>query len=565
MVTPQTVCEKLEERLAALHAVSLDLIKDISLDSLLKKIARLACDLVNAKYAAVGVVDENGKLSQFISAGMPARMIARMEHPPVGKGLIGALMRASRPIRVKDISKDPRHSGFPPNHPSMTKFLGVPILSGEKHLGQIYLTDKNGGLPFSPDDERVIQTLAAYSAIAILNARLVAELHRQEQVLTRRNENLALLNQLATTLSSSSDIDEILRSSLNQVLTYIGLEVGEVFLRQEGSNTLQCVHHQGDLIKDIWSKDLFHVGQGVMGGAAKSGKPRIINLDETEVHDLSPEMTEQRFRLLACFPLMGSKGAVGILCVASCQQTPLDELEIQFISAISSWLGTVVENIRLNLQSRRLAILEERERIGMDLHDGIIQSIYAVGLTLDHARHLLKEDPNQAKEKIDKAITDLDAAIRDIRAYILDLRPRNLHNETLLQGITRLVHEFRANTLVEVSLRGPEDGLEKLPESQAVALFHICQEALANIGRHAQARHVAIILWSTRDRALLEIQDDGKGFEIEKVLTSIGHGLSNMETRAHNAGGDVDITSEPGKGTTVLAWVPFINKKYSPE
>jgi signal transduction histidine kinase len=565
MFTKKTACEKVEERLAALHAVSLDLIRDISLDSLLKKIARLACDLVNAKYSAVGVVDENGKLSQFITAGMSAKVIARMEHPPVGKGLIGSLMRASQPIRLEDISQDPRHSGFPPNHPAMTTFLGVPILSNERHLGQIYLTDKNDRLTFSQDDERVIQTLAAYAAIAILNARLVAELHHQKQILTRRCENLALLSQLATTLSSSTDIDEILRSSLNQVLTYIGLEVGEIFLRQEGSNTLQCVHHQGDLIKNIWSKDLFHVGQGAMGGAAKSGKTRIINLEANEVHDLSPELIQQHFRLLACFPLMGSKGAVGVLCVASCQQTPLDDLEVQFISAISSWLGTVVENIRLNLQSRRLAILEERERIGMDLHDGIIQSIYAVGLTLDHARHLLKDEPNQAKERIDKAIDDLDAAIRDIRAYILDLRPRNLHNETLLQGITRLVHEFRANTLVDVSLKGPEDGLEKLPESQAVTLFHICQEALANIGRHAHARHVAIILWSTRERALLEIQDDGKGFEIGKVLTSIGHGLSNMETRAHNAGGDVDITSESGKGTTVLAWVPFTNKKYSPE
>ena len=565
MEPTQRFCERVEERLAALHSVSLELIKDISLDSLLKKIARLACNLVNARYAAVGVEDENGELSQFITAGMSAKVIARMEHPPLGKGLIGSLMRSSRPIRVKDISQDPRRSGFPPNHPAMTTFLGVSILSGERHLGQIYLTDKKDKLPFSRDDEQVIQTLAAYASIAILNASLVEKLHRREQVLTRRSENLVLLNQLVSTLSTSNDIDEILRSSLNQVLTYIGLEVGEIFLRQEGSNTLQCVQHQGDLIKDIWSKDLFHVGQGVMGGAAKSGKTRIINLGETEVHDLSAQIVGQHFRLMALFPLMGRKGAVGVLCVASCQQTPLDELEVQFISAISSWLGTVIENIRLNLQGRRLAILEERERIGMDLHDGIIQSIFAVGLSLDHTRHLLKENPEQAKEKIDKSITDLDTAIRDIRAYILDLRPRNLHNETLLQGITRLVHEFRANTLVDVTLKGPEDSLERLPESQTVAVFHICQEALANIGKHAQARHVTIILWATRDRALLEIQDDGKGFEIENALTTIGHGLSNMETRAHNAGGDVDITSEPGKGTTVLAWVPFNNKKNIPE
>jgi two-component system sensor histidine kinase DevS len=565
MITPQSSCDKLEERLAALHAASLDLVKDISLDPLLKKIAELACRLVDTRYAAVGILDENGALNQFVPFGMSTKVIGQMAYPPVGKGLIGSLMRSYQPIRVKDVTRDPRHAGFPPHHPEMRTFLGVPILNGDKRIGQIYLTDKNNGTPFTQDDERVIQTLAAYASVAVLNSRLVAELHQKEQVLTRRSENLTLLNQLSTTFSSSSDIDEILRSSLNKVLTYIGLEVGEIFVRQEGSNTLQCVCHQGDLVKNIWGRDLFHAGQGVLGGVAKSGKVRIINLLESEVNDLNPQIREQRFRLLACFPLLGRKGAVGVLCVASCQQIPLDELEIQFISAISSWLGTGIENIRLNLQGRRLAILEERERIGMDLHDGIIQSIYAVGLTLDHARHLLKEDPDQSKEKIDKAIDDLDASIRDIRAYILDLRPRTLRNETLLQGITRLVHEFRANTLVDVNLKGPEDGLERLPESKAVALFHICQEALANIGKHAQARHVTIVLWTTRERALLEIQDDGKGFDVEKMQATIGHGLSNMETRAHNAGGDMDIISEPGKGTTVLAWVPFRSKKHTPE
>jgi signal transduction histidine kinase len=245
------------------------------------------------------------------------------------------------------------------------------------------------------------------------------------------------------------------------------------------------------------------------------------------------------------------------MCVVTRQSRMLNELEIQFLTALSAWIGTAVENVFLNLQGRRLAVLEERERIGMDLHDGIIQSIYAVGLTLEHARLLLSEDKQQAKKRIEQAITDLNATIRDIRAYILDLRPRQLHEENLVDGLQRLVAEFRANTNIEATLKGPADGLSNtLPVLHAVALFHICQEALANVAKHSHAKHVEIYLWTTAERALLEIRDDGRGYDQSKATTSIGHGLSNMHTRARNVGGDVEITSEPGEGTTILAWVP---------
>jgi signal transduction histidine kinase len=219
-----------------------------------------------------------------------------------------------------------------------------------------------------------------------------------------------------------------------------------------------------------------------------------------------------------------------------------------------------VENVRLSLQQRRLAVLEERERIGMDLHDGIIQSIYAVGLTLDHARLLMAEDPEAARQRIIQATSDLNSTIRDIRTYILDLRPRQLYNESLMQGVQRLVSEFRANTLVDVNLQGPVDNLAGLPDAQAIALFHICQEALANTAKHARARHVEVSLWKTADRVLLEVSDDGRGFDASKVKLTLGHGLANMQTRVHNVGGEVEISSEPGKGAAVLAWVPFSNE-----
>jgi len=373
--------EQLQERLIALHQASLELVKDVSLDHLLERIAELACEQAEARYAALGVLDDHGKLVKFISVGMTDDEIKRMPHPPVGKGLIGELMDAAAPLRVPVIQKHPKSVGFPPNHPPMVSFLGVPILAANRQLGQIYLTEKIGDPEFTSDDEKIIQMLAAYAVAAIQNAQL--------------HEN-----------------------------------------------------------------------------------------------------------------------------------------------------------------TRRLAVLEERERIGMDLHDGIIQSIYGVGLSLESVLHSMEDDPADAKDRIQRSIGGLSQAIRDLRAYIMDLRPRQMGTDGLMSGVKSLINEFRANTLAKVKLSGPENDILDLPQLHSLALFHICQEALANAAKHAKAKNVQISLWSTEERVLMEIHDDGRGFEVEKMSTTIGHGLANMQTRAHSAGGDIDISSVIDEGTTILAWVP---------
>jgi signal transduction histidine kinase len=192
----------------------------------------------------------------------------------------------------------------------------------------------------------------------------------------------------------------------------------------------------------------------------------------------------------------------------------------------------------------------------MDLHDGIIQSIYGVGLSLESALHSFEEDPQDAKTRVQNSIESLNQAIRDLRGYILDLRPRQLGTEGLISGLNRLISEFRSNTLATVQLAGTDNDLQDLPQTRSMALFHICQEALANIAKHAKAKQVDVSLWSTEERVLMEIHDNGRGFEMETMSATIGHGLANMQTRARSVGGDVDISSVPGEGTTVLAWVP---------
>ena len=268
--------EQLQERLIALHRASLELIRDVSLEHLLERIAQTACEQAGARYAALGVLDEDGRLKQFITVGMTSEEIKRMGHPPVGRGLIGELMHAEHPLRVPVIAKHPHSSGFPPHHPQMTSFLGVPIRAGERQLGQIYLTDKISEPEFTADDEKIIQMLAAYAAAAIQNARLYEEMREHDAAVTRRNEDLALVNNIASTLTASLQLDEILNKTLALVMQYMKVEAGEIFLLEEDKQTLRMVLHRGEAAEAFWTRNLFLVGEGQVGMAAQLGIPILV-------------------------------------------------------------------------------------------------------------------------------------------------------------------------------------------------------------------------------------------------------------------------------------------------
>jgi two-component system, NarL family, sensor histidine kinase DevS len=548
--------EQLEERLAALHQASLEVVQDLSLDKVLERIIHLARQQAQARYAALGVVDDSGKMVQFIPVGLEDEEIAEIGHPPLGKGMIGALMAERRTIRIPDIPSDPRSYGFPAQHPVMHSFLGVPIVLGEHLLGVIYLTDKEDYPEFSQFDERVIETLAAYAAVAINNARLYEKMLERDQTLTKRNEDLALINDLAVSLTQSLELEEILERTLSRVMSYLEVEAGEIYLSEDGGKHLRLALHQGEAPDAFWTRDRFNLGEGYIGTVAQTKKPLVsFNLGK-DLRFLRQAVIQAGFNCIACIPLVARGNLVGVMSIASRDKRNLDERRIGFLASIGVWAGIMIENARLHRQARRLAVLDERERIGMDLHDGIIQSIYAVGLALDFARKAIKNEPESANQKIDQAIDGLNNVIRDIRTYILDLRPRQFRGEDLLAGLQQLVDEFQANSSAEATIVSPKDGLANVPTVNATALFHICQEALANVAKHSKAQQAQVHLWTTRDRVILEVADDGQGFDQRKVSATLGHGLSNMVSRARKVGGDVEINSNPGGGTNILAWVP---------
>ncbi|KAF0108353.1 MAG: putative two-component sensor histidine kinase [Anaerolineaceae bacterium] len=556
--------EELQDRLFALHRASLELVKDVSLETLLERIASLACEQAGAKYAALGVLDEAGKLKRFITVGMTATEIKAIPHPPRGMGLIGALMHAEGNLRLAEIGDDPRSAGFPTGHAEMHSLLGVPIRLADRQLGQIYLTEKIGAPEFTSDDETIIEMLAAYAGAAIENARLYERLQEHDQTLTRRNEELDLLNQTGTALSSSLELDEILNKTLALLMAHFEVEAGEIFLNEGDGETLRLVLHRGEAAEAFWTRNRFKVGEGMIGKAAATRQPVISSHLEKDERFTRQAVIEAGFNQIACIPLLSRGEVVGVLTFATRGRKAISQEEIQLLVSVAAWAGTAIENARLHYNARRLAVLEERERIGMDLHDGIIQSIYGVGLALENARASLTEDPKATEERLGKAMEDLNHTIRDIRNYILDLRPRQLYGGTLVEGITRLVAEFRQNTKNEINLSGPKnDPVTDLPEAHAMALFHICQEALANVAKHAEAQKAGIEVWATSDRVLLEVHDNGRGFDVDKTSKTVGHGLANMQTRVANVGGDIDITSAPGDGTTILAWVPRVPAAHS--
>jgi len=431
-----------------------------------------------------------------------------------------------RTIRIPDISNDIHSVGFPANHPDMRSFLVVPIMRGGVLLGQLYLTDKLEYHEFTEQDERVIETLASYAAVAITNARLYEKLVEREGQLSRRNEDLKLLNEAAVALTKSLELDEILDTTLGLLISYLGIEAGEIFLREDEGKSLSLALHKGEFEEPFSHMERFRIGQGCIGTVAATGKPSLSDNLRKDMRYLRPAVMDAGFQSIACIPLTAGGKVVGVMSAATSKDHHLGEREMKILTAIGAWAGITIENARLNRQSRRLAVLEERERIGRDLHDGIIQSIYGVGLALDYARVALDESPDEARGKITDAIGSLNRTIRDIRAYILDLQPRRFHGDDLKKGLQRLIDEFQANCVTRVLLDGPESTLMDFPSANATALFHICQESLANIAKHASAQHADVHLWNAKDRVLLEVADNGGG-------------LSTL-----------------GKGTTVLAWVP---------
>ncbi len=556
--TPSPEYSHLDSNIVALHRATLSLFSDLSLDGVLRRVIHAAQELADARYAALGIPDGEGGLETFLTTGITEEEIAAIERHPRGDGLLGEMLRSGISIRLEHIQDHPRSIGFPAGHPEMTSFLGVPIAAYGRPIGQIYLTDKRSASEFSIQDQRLIEMLASHAAAAIENARLYQKILESENELGDRNEELGLMFSLATAVGSSMDLDLLLEVMLDKVMNLFHASAGDIFLLQEGEGVYQKAVHLGDSPDAFWEIERFRMGQGCIGQVAQTGTPRWTTQLSDEVDYLKRSVVDAGFKTLVCTPLMAPGKVTGVLSLAFKHERPIEDREIGLLGAVGAGVGVAVENARLYRQARRVAVLEERERIGMDLHDGIIQSIYAIGLTLDYIRLQVDDDLPEASERLEQAIGGLNDVIRDLRSYILDLQPARIPTDDLGGAFARLVKEFRANTLIDAELKLEKKAVAYFHGEQASDLFLIAQEALANIAKHANASRVLLALRSTSDDNIsLQVIDNGVGFESEIEPELLGHGLSNMSERARTLGGQLSVVSGPGDGMTITVHIPM--------
>lgn len=550
-VTLDQTSSETESEIRALHRATLSLFADLSLDGVLQRITGAAKNLVNARYAALGIPGETGGLDIFITAGLTDEEKQKIPHPPIGRGLIGQIMKTGESIRIPEIVDHPNASGFPEGHPEMHSFLGVPISAYGRSLGQIYLTDKEAAPFFSEHDQRMIEMLAAHAAAAIENARFYRQVLESEEELSQRNEQLELINHLTGAISSAMELEEMMSVMLDRIVNLFGATSGEIFLRDEGENSYKLAVHCCNKEQLIWEQKDFKLGEGFVGKIADEASLSWSNELSTEVDYFIEGVLEMGFGTIVGVPIPTRGIVMGVLTMAFLGDRQFSDREVGLLEVVGASVGVGVESARLHRQARRVAILEERERIGMDLHDGIIQSIYAVGLTLDSIRVMVRDEPDEALKHLGNAIDTLNANIRDIRAYILDLQPSRLKGTDFEQGLARLSREFKANSLVEIDLHVEDEAHDNLPGETSQNLLQIAQEALANVAKHAQASRVWLSLRNIDEWIYLQIIDNGRGFDFDKQPDLLGHGLSNMEQRARQLGGEFEIVTSPGEGTTI--------------
>ena len=544
--------------LLALHEASLAISADLSLAETLKRIVATAARLVNARYAALGVPDETGAaLAEFVISGLSPEAEARIGHRPHGHGILGVVLGGAS-LRLRNLGDHPRSAGFPPNHPHMTSFLGAPIVHKGRRLGSLYLTDKQDAEEFTAEDQYLIELLAAHAGIAIENARLYQTTVARSQELQELNRELAALNAVAVAVSQHLDLNHVMAEALDQMLAASNAEVGEIFLLNEASGDMMLALQRGEWAEPFQTAQRFKRGEGFPGRVALTGQPLVSTDLAHDMRYLPRQVLEAGFSTYACIPLLAKGKVVGTLGLAARDPAAFDPASLSLLTGIGHQIGVAVENARLYEQVQQLRVLEERQRIGMDLHDGVIQSIYAVGLTLEYINSQLAEgDLAGASDRLKDAVEALNATIRDIRSYILDLRPRRFEGDNLIEGLKRLLAEFKANTLMMVHFTADPLADRALTPEARLALFHIAQEALSNAARHSRASRMEVRLIDQGEAATLALADNGRGFKPEQVEKRVGHGLVNMQDRARSLGGKLSIgPAANGQGTEVRVVVP---------
>ena len=559
-IAPKTVRQ---EKLESFNQDCLDLFKDLSVDSLISRILYIAVTWTNSCYCICGLTStKRGRFSTYQLYGFTQAEINLMD---TGQKDAILSIPSDETIRTQTEEECQKYRIFNTHDkefsfvPKIQSILYVPIYFNEEKIGSITLLNKIGASSFTEEDQRLIESLATYSGIAINNARLYSQSAIREKKLTKSNDDLALLNELGRLFADNTgNLNEMIDQMMDLIIRNLALETGEIFLNSdENPNEYRLMVTKGhDHPNSLLGLNTISVGEGLLGNCAAKNEKYILKPNQLDaINERGYLRTKLNYMIV--LPIPSHNEVLGLLILGGHFAKGEEEPDRVLLSSIAAWISPLIENVRLAQQKQKIAILEERERIGMDLHDGVIQSIYGVGLMLENARLTAEKDPSKTAESIHAATEALNATIRDIRSYIMNLKPDKLTSENLVQSMRVLTNDFHGNTLVPAQFTDKVEHVEALTPEQSNTFYLICKEGLANIAKHAHAKSVSVNFTEMQDRFVLMIIDDGIGFDTEKPRKNTSHGVTNMYTRTRSLGGDIDVSSIPGHGTTIIAWLPM--------
>jgi signal transduction histidine kinase len=516
----------------------------LELTDLLKRIVAAACTLADAQYGALGVIGPDRLLVEFVHEGIDEESAARIGHLPEGHGLLGLLIAEPEPVRLADLSTHPSSFGFPPNHPPMRAFLGAPVRVGDNVFGNIYLTNKRSADEFTDEDEELIVALAATAGAAIANSRLLHETQRREQA-------LSALQGVSTALLAGTGQRDVLALIANHARDILDADAATVVLRTD-EGTLELAVGVGNNIADAVGMSIPE--ESISGRVIASGAPRNL-IDPTGAESAhQPLIAALGSGPVVFVPMWLHGETFGTLAVGRKKgRAAFTDVDTQLVQSFATQASVALEYSRAQEQLRDVAVYEDQERIARDLHDSVIQQLFAVGMSLSSGLRLI-DNPALA-ERHQRAIDDIDDTIRRIRSTIFSLGQTARAPGSLRAAVLSVLNELAPAYGLQQNLQ--ITGAIDVAASPEIAeqLTSTLREAVSNVGRHARATRIDVELRAEGDELILRVRDNGIGMEQHPDRRS---GLANMESRAQALGGSMVLSTGAGLGTLIEWRVPAL-------
>jgi signal transduction histidine kinase len=539
------------DRLRRLVTAGISLSSELSLDALLQRIVETAAELTDARYAALGVIDKTGQaLERFLTTGIDAETHAAIGDLPRGRGILGVLIRDAKPLRLRDIADDPRSVGFPPNHPPMRSFLGLPIVLRGVAYGNLYLTEKAGGAEFTDEDEELAQLLAAQAAVAIENARLY-------ESSTRWLRQVESLNEIGNALASELELEPLLGLVARHLQELVDAKLVLIAL-PDGGGSLRVAAAAGESAYGV-------AGMELTASGSKAG--RVLERGRSERIDSvleDPEVDQQAARRLGVHsalyvPLVARGRTIGVVIAHDKQggATPtFSEDDLRLAESLAARAAVAVdlsERVSRDAVRRVVEAQElERARLARELHDETGQALTSILLGLKPLERAAESA--EVREAVASLRELVVSTLQNVRRLAVELRPAALDDFGLVPAVERLASTFADQSGLTVDLEA-QLGEERLTPDAETTLYRVIQEALTNIAKHAGASHVSVLLQRKDGAVVAVVEDDGAGFDVGSTRAD-SLGFAGMRERLSLAGGRLQLESAPGSGTTVVAEVP---------